>query len=76
MPARERQPGEISLTPRPQLSLGRLFKLEQEITRLTGVGAALVTVRDDGRVLVIVSPHHEARVREFLALAGELAEPS
>jgi hypothetical protein len=67
-----RRPGEIVLAPRGQRGLGRLYKLEQEIAAIPGVGDAMVHVLDDGHVLITVPPHAEGRVREFLALTGEL----
>jgi hypothetical protein len=69
---KSRRAGEIVLRPRAGRSLGRLFKLEEEIARIPGVGDAMVHVMDDGHVVITVPPHAEARVREFLAMAGEV----
>jgi len=71
-PPREKRPGEIILPP-GRRSLGRLYKLEEEIAQIPGVGDAMVHVMDDGHVLITVPPHAEGRVREYLGRQGELS---
>lgn len=68
------QPGVIPLAPRSRLSLARLFRLEQELSELSGGGGAVVYVEDGGQVLVSVPPAAEERAREYLILAGEITE--
>ena len=70
-PSRPRRPGEIALGRRGR-SLGGLYRLEQAVAALPGVGDAMVSVQDDGAVVLTVPPHAEGRVREYLAGAGEL----
>jgi len=72
------KPGEILFPTRAKLSMVRLFKLEQEINQIPGVHDAMIDLTDDGRMALNMdaSPEAEARVREFLVLAGLLDETS
>ena len=72
------KPGEILFPARAKLSMVRLFKLEQEINQIPGVHDAMIDLKDDGRMALNMeaSPEVEARVREFLILAGLLDETS
>ncbi|MBI4492023.1 MAG: hypothetical protein HY690_04450 [Chloroflexi bacterium] len=76
LPRLERQdsPDVIVLPLRARLSLPRLFKLEQDIARLTGLSEVALDILEGGQVVVQVPPQARARVREFLILAGELGE--
>jgi hypothetical protein len=71
-PTRPRRPGEIVLRGRGGRSLGALYRLEQAVAALPGVGDASVSVAEDGAVVLTVPPHAEGRVRQYLAGAGEL----
>ena len=71
--ARASRPGEIVLAA-TRMGLGQLFRLEQDLAQLPGVGQPSIDVLDDGQVVISFAPGAEERVRQYLALAGIVNE--